>query len=96
MVCLQNLKMNRVVNIRKQKYDVYIGRPGPYGNPFQIGRDGDRKQVLQKYKEWFYKKLNDKKFYDKILLLKGKTLGCWCKPLECHGDIIAEYLNNLC
>ncbi len=30
-----------------------------------------------------------------VLALKGKTLGCHCKPAACHGDVIAEYLNVL-
>jgi Domain of unknown function (DUF4326) len=23
--------------------------------------------------------------------LRGKRLGCWCKPLPCHADILAEF-----
>ena len=83
-----------IVNIRNHKCDVYIGRPGPFGNPFQIGRDGDRKQVLAKYRAYFYRRLTDVEFRDKILALKDKVLGCWCKPLLCHGDVIVEYLEN--
>ena len=22
--------------------------------------------------------------------LEGKTLGCWCKPEKCHGDILIK------
>ena len=93
--------MTTVVNIRKKKgcpkvkCDVYIGRGTPFGNIFRIGVDGDREQVLAKYKEYFYRRLTDPIFRSKVLELKGKVLGCWCKPLACHGDIIAEYLNTL-
>jgi hypothetical protein len=89
----------RVVNI-KDRYDVYIGRPGkgepgPFGNPFRIGPDGNRDQVLAKYREWFLKKVeNDKAFRDKVFGLRGKVLGCFCKPQDCHGDIIAEWIDD--
>ncbi|CAG1022170.1 hypothetical protein DOJK_01483 [Patescibacteria group bacterium] len=32
---------------------------------------------------------------DQLLKLRGKILGCHCKPLACHGDILANYLNSL-
>jgi hypothetical protein len=85
----------KVVNCKKEKYDVYIGRPSPFGNPFIIGRDGDRKKVINLFHSYFYNRLDyDIDFKIKIKELKGKTLGCYCKPLDCHGDIIAEYLNK--
>ncbi len=87
--------MTTVVNVKKEHCDVYIGRPGPFGNPFRIGTDGDREQVINKYREWFYNKLKDEAFRGKIETLKGKRLGCWCKPLNCHGDIIVEYLEGI-
>ena len=75
-------------------YDFLIDRTTLYGNPFLIGRDGDREQVIAKYKEYFYRRLTDPIFRSKVLELKGKVLGCWCKPLTCHGDVIVEYLNT--
>ena len=41
-----------VVHCKKLAYDVYIGRPGPWGNPFEIGKAGTRKEVINKYREW--------------------------------------------
>ena len=79
--------MTKVVNCRKEKYDVYIGRPSIWGNPFAIGRDGTRDEVIEKYKEYILKK---PELLAKIHLLRGKTLGCFCKPLACHGDVLAE------
>lgn len=81
-----------VVHCKKEKYDIYCGRPGPYGNPFIIGKDGDREEVCKKYKDWFYNP-NQSQFRKDIINLKGKILACWCHPLSCHCDIIAEYLN---
>ena len=87
--------MTTVVNIRKAKYDIYIGRAGKgqsgyYGNPFVLGKDGDRAEVLEKYKIHFDKRIKeDPEFREKILALRDQTLGCFCAPLACHGHIIA-------
>jgi len=84
----------KVVNLKlKEKYDVYIGRGSPFGNPFKIGVDGDREQVITKYRDYFYNRIkNDAVFRQQVKQLKGKILGCFCKPLPCHGDVIVEYL----
>ena len=85
----------RVVNKRTERFDVYIGRPSPFGNPFAIGRDGDRDAVIAKFKTYFYGKLRtDPRFKQHVLALKGKTLGCFCKPEACHGDVIVDYLDS--
>lgn len=42
----------RVVHCKKEPYDVYIGRPSKWGNPFVIGKDGTREEVIAKYAEW--------------------------------------------
>lgn len=81
------------VNKRTRFWDVYIGRPSDFGNPFVIDRDGDREQVIAKYREWFENRIqNDPEFRSAIEALKGKRLACFCKPLACHGDVIVEYL----
>lgn len=89
-----------VVNIHhKTPYDVYIGRAGKgqdgyFGNPIPlIGLT--RQECLTEYRKYFYKRINsDSEFKQRILTLKGKVLGCFCYPKECHGDVIAEYLNS--
>ena len=87
--------MTTVVNIRTQKCDVYIGRGSPFGNPFRIGRDGNRQQVIELYRRKFlHKLLNDDEFAMEVQALKGKRLGCFCKPLACHGDVIVEVLEG--
>ena len=87
--------ITKVVNIRRTKdYDVYIGRGSPWGNPYAIGRDGDREEVIRKYSYDFERGLlkSDKEDFRE---LAGKTLGCYCKPAPCHGDVIAAHLNAL-
>ena len=84
-----------VVNIRETGYDVYVGRPYMFGNPFEIGKDGTRKEVIEKFRKYFYERLRtDQKFRDAVHDLRGKRLGCFCKPLPCHCDVYAEYLNG--
>ena len=88
------------VNIRYEAYDVYIGRAGKgqsgyFGNPFPLLDKANRGSTLEKYKAYFDKRIEtDIEFKEKIQSLKGKRLGCFCKPHPCHGDIIAEYLES--
>lgn len=82
----------RVVHCKKEKYDVYIGRPSCWGNPFEIGRDGNRNEVIEKYKQWLK---TQPELLKRIKELKGKVLGCWCHPKKCHGDILAKLANSL-
>ena len=79
--------VTKVVNLRKQKYDVYIGRGSKWGNRFVIGRDGSREEVIAKYKEWI---LKNSELLSCLGQLKDKVLGCYCKPLACHGDVLVE------
>ena len=81
----------KVVHRRKAKYDVYIGRPSKWGNPFEIGKDGTREEVIQKYRKWILKQPHLLNALDE---LKGKFLGCWCKPLPCHGDVLVELIEK--
>ena len=82
----------RVVHCKKDKYDVYIGRPGPWGNPFEIGKDGDREEVVEKYDEWL---LAQPELVEKAKEeLRGKVLGCWCAPKLCHGNILSQIANE--
>lgn len=84
-----------VVNKRRDAFDVYIGRGSPFGNPYQIGPDGDRDEVIRKFAYDFHTHLvKDPAFQAKLAGLRGKRLGCFCAPARCHGDVIAAYLNG--
>jgi hypothetical protein len=88
--------MTEVVNLRAEPYDVYIGRGSEWGNPFVIGVDGGRTAVLKQYKEMILRSMEkDPDLVDRIRLLKGQRLGCYCKPLPCHGDILKEIADGL-
>jgi hypothetical protein len=84
-----------VVNLRIDRYDVYIGRGSLFGNPIRLHSKQQRGSTLAKFKEYFYKRLSlDEGFKNEVLKLKGLRLGCFCQPQPCHGDIIADYLNK--
>jgi hypothetical protein len=70
---------------------VYIGRPTIFSNPFKIGKDGNRKECINKYRE--YIKGRQDLLY-RLYELKGKALACWCKPKPCHGDILVELIED--
>ena len=75
----------RVVHCKRDVYDLYIGRPSKWGNPFVIGRDGTREDVIEKFR-----KIQLPKLRPSLHELGGKVLGCWCKPWACHGDVLID------
>lgn len=77
----------KVVHCKKARYDVYIGRPSKWGNPFKITKNESRESVLARYRAWL---LTQSHLLGQLRELRGKTLGCWCKPDACHGDVLAE------
>lgn len=91
----------QVVNVKTDEYDVYIGRamPGraesPFANPFRIGPDGSREDVLNAYDQYLAERLaREPELAAALERLRGRRLGCWCKPLACHGDILVERLHG--
>ena len=83
--------MTTVVHCKKEPYDVYIGRGSKWGNPFRIGVDGTRKEVIEKYRDYIR---NKPELFECIHELHNKRLGCWCKPKACHGDVLVEIVNS--
>ena len=83
--------MAEVVNIRRTACDVLIARPSKWGNPFMVGRDGNREQVIRIYE------IHVRRRPDLIAALPeliGKRLGCYCKPEACHGDVLIRLLKE--
>lgn len=84
-----------VVHCRKAPYDVYIGRgnsrcnlpASKWANPYIVGKDGTQEEVVAKYEEWL---MTQPELLAALPELKGKTLGCWCHPKACHGDVLAR------
>ena len=87
------MRKTTVVNCRTvDYYDVYICRPSRWGNPYVVGIDGDRNEVIEKYREWLE---HHERLLKDLPSLRGKVLGCWCKPLPCHGDVLATLADAL-
>lgn len=86
------LNNTSIVNINFTKeYDIYIGRNSKWGNPFIIGKHGSREEVIELYRQYV---LGNPELRNSIPELKGKVLGCFCKPAPCHGDILAKLANG--
>lgn len=83
--------MTKVVNLNKSSYNIYIGRGSKWGNPFPITETESRKVVIDKYRDYLFESglIND------IDELEGKVLGCYCKPKDCHGDVLVELLEEI-
>lgn len=80
--------MKLVVHCKRSKFDVYIGRPSLWGNPFVIGKNGDRSNVIRLYTDWI---MSQPDLVKRVKTeLKGKILGCWCSPSACHGDVLTR------
>lgn len=86
-----------VVNLRNAPYEVYIGRGSygkrnPLGNPHPIQGGVDRSEAIRRFAVDFPISMRtDPMFAKAVESARGKVLGCFCKPSECHGDVIAIY-----
>lgn len=89
------MPLTQIVNINdSEDWDVYIGRPSIFGNPYKVGKYS-REEAISRFDAYFTMRvLTDEDFRATVLDLKGKRLACFCKPLPCHGDIIKEYLDK--
>ena len=94
--------MKKVVHCKKEPYDVYIGRPSKWGNPFTHKNDGktlakyivnSREEAVYEYYKWITKGDGQHLLKD-LSELKDKVLGCWCKPKLCHGDVLLKLLKE--
>ena len=98
--------MPRVVNLRKEKCTKRIDRSTGFGNPFSIGPDGDRDEVCNMHQAW----LEDWIVYGREIIVNGKSnkwviehlselkdevVGCFCKPLRCHGDFLVILVDRM-
>ncbi len=90
-----------IVNKHHGKSGEYIGRGSPLGNPFVIGKDGSREQVIVKYRVWLNEQIMRKNLVvldelnrlgNKAIDEKGLALQCFCYPKPCHGEVIKEKL----
>lgn len=88
----------KVVHCKKEPFDVYIGRPSKWGNPFShlngtlaTFKVATRDEAVEAYRNWV---VTQPELMNSLPELKGKTLACWCKPQSCHGDVLLELANK--
>lgn len=74
-----------------------IDRSTRFGNPYRLEKDGGdytREESVDAYREWFVGEIENDEFRSAVERLRGETLGCWCKPKACHGDVILAFLEG--
>jgi Domain of unknown function (DUF4326) len=82
-----------VVHCRRSRFDRYVGRGagerGRFGNPFAVGRDGSRDEVIALHRLWLWDEIVAGRFtLRELAALEGKVLGCWCAPRRCHAETL--------
>ena len=70
---------------------VYVGRPSIWGNPYVIGKDGTRTEVIKKYRD---RLVASPHLMSQLEDLRGKDLICWCSPQACHADVLLWFANR--
>lgn len=88
-------------NWRPGPGETYIGRPGPFGNPYKVSPKSPLPQVLRQYEIYLRERLQrDPAFRAQFEALSGQTLVCWCVPSPvgpsgpvgraevCHGEVM--------
>ena len=82
----------------------YVGRPTILGNPYRIGVDGGREEVIALYRVWLHRMMDmrDEAVLGELKRLRelakrpeGLILLCWCKPEKCHADVIKKVLESM-
>jgi len=88
----------KVVHCKKDKFDVYVGRPSKWGNPFTHKANtkadimvASREEAISEYEKWIK---TQPELMSSLHELRGKTLACWCAPLSCHGDVLVKLANQ--
>ena len=90
-----------VVHCKKDPYDIYIGRPSVFGNPWRGSSCGGRRQAISNYRAWLvgekfttFRQAQRNAILKRMPSLRGQVLGCYCAPLPCHGNILVDLANT--
>ena len=88
-----------IVHCKVETYDVYIGRPSKWGNPFSHLPDtlaefrvNTREEAISRYREWI---ITRPELMEALPELQNKVLGCWCSPKACHGEVLITLLKEI-
>lgn len=92
------MSTTRVVHMKKEPFDTYIGRPSRWGNPYshKAGTRADfvvptREEAIERYRAYL---LASPELLAALPELRGKVLGCWCSPKACHGDVLVDMVEG--
>ncbi|WP_210498997.1 DUF4326 domain-containing protein [Vibrio crassostreae] len=79
-----------------EPYDVFIGRGSIYGNPYSVTEIGSRDEVIRMHEYDFERELLNKceEIKSSFEAMEGVTLGCYCSPMKCHGEVYVRYINS--
>lgn len=80
-----------VLNETTGKKERYPKKNSPWCNPFKVKSEAQRTASIERYKDYIRKLVEERKV--NLCDLKGKRLGCWCKPLKCHGDVLMDMIS---
>ena len=90
----------KIVNLKNEKYDVYIGRGSKWGNPYSHLEESKaqyktktRAEAINRYEDWI-RNGDGKYLLEHLSELENKTLGCFCKPKSCHGDVLIKLITE--
>lgn len=81
---------NHVYIGRNMDFYVKGARKSVWANPFSVKKYG-REGCLREYERYIR---GSPELMARLEELRGKELGCWCKPEECHGDVLVRLLNG--
>lgn len=97
------VKLQRKNGVVQTPFDIYIGRrwtlggwdlpQSEFANPFKKGRDGTLEEILEKYEAHIR---GSPELMRKVCELEGFTLGCWCVPEPCHGQVLLKLIEEVC
>ena len=105
----ERVQLSRAKGWKMPPHTVNVARPGPWGNPFKVGRDGTRAECVDYYKTLLaglicltcFPSINDQRqslrwVAKNINNLKGKNLACWCRldGKPCHADVLLRLANG--
>ncbi len=95
----QPARMARVVNVRDAATYIYVGRGSAWGNRFShrpsshdVVRVATRTEAIERYRIELWQRIQTegRPFIEQLAALHGQTLGCYCYPLPCHGDVLVR------
>ena len=102
--------MSKIVNLNyvsdrrswaKKNGNTYIGRgtrelpPSKWGNPYEVGVGKykyTRKEAISLYEAYI---LASETLKSSLGELVGQSLGCWCAPKPCHGEVLSRLAHSV-